>query len=194
MRKNQDNECGRKHYEAANDNDKIILNFLNINRTLHLLYEGKASQKRILIILSEEETITQQRLTERLGIMPGSASEILAKLEKGGLILRSENPDDRRTAIITLTEEGRTLAKEALEQRQNRHKEMLSCLSSEEQSGLLSLLEKLNADWEERYKGSNADRHQRHSRHGEEMSGCDKNCCECPHPCHHGKENGMKHH
>lgn len=192
MRKHYDNEYRKKHYEAANDNDKIILNFLNINRTLHLLYEGKASQKRILIILSEEETITQQRLTERLGIMPGSASEILAKLEKGGLILRSENPDDRRTAIITLTEEGCTLAKEALEQRQNRHKEMLSCLSSEEQSGLLSLLEKLNADWEERYKGANADRHQghHHRQHGE----CSGNCHECTHPCRRGKDNGKKHH
>ena len=37
--------------------EKAVLNFLNINRTLHLLYEGKASQKRILIILLGEETI-----------------------------------------------------------------------------------------------------------------------------------------
>ena len=157
MKKQSNNEDRIKHYKAADDNDKIILNFLNINRTLHFLYEGKASQKRILIILSEVGAITQQRLTERLGIMPGSASEILAKLEKSGLITRTENPDDRRTANITLTAEGHALAEESLKQRQNRHKEMLSCLSKDEKKELLSLLEKINTDWEERYKGSNSE-------------------------------------
>ena len=157
MRKQSNNEDRIKHYKAADDNDKIVLNFLNINRTLHFLYEGKASQKRILIILLEEETITQQRLTERLGIMPGSASEVLAKLEKSGLITRTENPDDRRTANITLTVEGRALAKDALEQRKKRHNEMMSCLSNNEKTKLLSLLEKINTDWEERYKGSNSE-------------------------------------
>ena len=157
MRKQLNNEDRIKHYKAADDNDKIILSFLNINRILHLLYEGKASQKRILIILLEEETITQQRMTERLGVMSGSASEVLAKLEKSGLITRTENPEDRRTANITLTAEGRALAKEALEQRKKRHKEMMSCLSNDEKNELLSLLEKINTDWEERYKGSNSE-------------------------------------
>lgn len=178
-------------YEAADGNDRIIMNFLDIHRTMHFLYEGRASQKHILIILSDVGTITQQKLTERLGIMPGSASEVLSKLEKCGLILRTENPNDRRTTDITLTDKGRASAAEAFEQQKNRHKEMLSCLSEEEKCELLSLLEKINADWEERYKSSseqNSSRCRKHRRFDGENSGeCDGNCRECTLPCRHGK-------
>ncbi|WP_304975963.1 MarR family transcriptional regulator, partial [uncultured Acetatifactor sp.] len=71
---------------AADINDGLILSLRDLHHTMHSLYEGKASQKRILIILNELEAITQRDLTERLGIQPGSASEILAKLEGSGWI------------------------------------------------------------------------------------------------------------
>ena len=46
--------------------------------------EGRGGQNRVLTILKEEGEMTQRALTERLGIQPGSASEIIGKLEKGG--------------------------------------------------------------------------------------------------------------
>ena len=116
------------------------------------LYEGKASQKRILIILNESEAITQRDLTERLGIQPGSASEILSKLEGSGWIVRTQNEADRRTTDISLTDSGREIAEEALRQRRKRHEEMFSCLSGEEKQELLSLLDKVRCDWKKRYK------------------------------------------
>lgn len=144
------NEEERKaHYKAADNNDKIIINFRDINHTMQGLYEGRGSQKRILIVLLEVETITQQKLTERLGIQPGSASEVLAKLEKNNLIVRTESTIDRRTTDIRLTEQGRVQAKEATEQRKKRHEKMFSCLSEDEKITLLALLEKLNNSWEE---------------------------------------------
>lgn len=147
-------EDRKLHYDTGDNNDKLIFNFRDINHTIRSLYEGRGSQKRILIILLEAESITQRKLTRQLGIQPGSASEILAKLEKGGLISRTENPDDRRTTVITLTERGRALAEEAKTQRKGRHEEMFSCLTEDEKGTLLTLLEKVNADWKERYKGS----------------------------------------
>lgn len=119
-------EMRRMHYDAADINDKLIINFRDLGHMMHFLYEGKASQKRILIILNESGTITQRDLTERLGIQPGSASEILSKLENSGLIIRIQNEDDRRTTNICLTDAGRKLAAEALAQRQKRHEEMFS--------------------------------------------------------------------
>ncbi|MBD5543037.1 MAG: MarR family transcriptional regulator [Lachnospiraceae bacterium] len=141
------------HHKDCNDN--LIIHFLDINHTMRFLYEGRGSQKHILIVLLETETITQKKLTKRLGIQPGSASEVLAKLEKGGLIVRTENPDDRRTTYITLTKQGQILAEEAIMQRKNRHKEMFSCLTEDEKSTLLALLEKINADWQKRYQNKN---------------------------------------
>lgn len=140
-------------YDAAKESDKLVYNFLDINRTMRSLYEGRGSQKHILIVLLEAGCITQRKLTERLGIQPGSASEVLAKLEKSGLIARAESSTDRRTTDIMLTEQGRMLAQEAADQRRMRHEEMFSCLTEEERGTLLVLLEKVNADWRERYRG-----------------------------------------
>ena len=140
------------HYKDCND--KLIIHFRDINHTMRFLYEGRGSQKHILIVLLETASITQKKLTKRLGIQPGSASEVLAKLEKSGLIVRTENPDDRRTTYINLTNQGQNLAEEAMMQRKKRHKEMFSCLTEDEKSTLLALLEKVNADWQQRYQNS----------------------------------------
>lgn len=152
MRKPEKREARMARYHAADINGRLIINLRDISHTMRFLYEGKGSQRRILIILNETGAITQRALTERLGIQPGSASEVIAKLESAGLILRTSSLSDRRTADIMLTEKGKELAREAAEQRSRRHKEMLSCLSPAEKAELLSLLEKISADWERRYR------------------------------------------
>ncbi|MGN1097372.1 MAG: MarR family winged helix-turn-helix transcriptional regulator [Clostridia bacterium] len=141
-------------YAAMDADNKLIVNLRDIGHTMRCLFEGKGSQKRILIILSESESITQRELTERLGIQPGSASEVIGKLENAGLIVRDSSTTDRRTVDIRLTDEGRAQAEEAVNQRKARHREMFSCLSEEEKSELLSLAEKLNSDWDSRYRGN----------------------------------------
>lgn len=132
--------------------DKIIMNFLDIKHTMRYLYEGKGSQKNILILLHDVKQITQRELTERLGIQPGSVSEVLMKLENAGLILRTISEEDRRTSNIALTEMGEQMAQEATKQRTGRHQEMFSCLTNEERTELLELLEKINTDWDRRYR------------------------------------------
>lgn len=140
------------HYQAADINDRLIMNLRDISHIMHSLYEGKGSQKRILIILNEAGIITQQALTRRLGIQPGSVSEVAAKLENAGFITRTPGKTDRRTVDISLTPKGKQLALEAAEQRRKRHEEMFSCLSEEEKNEMLSFLEKINTDWEQRYQ------------------------------------------
>lgn len=132
-------------------NKKLILNLRDLGHMIRFLYEGKGSQKQILIILLEAGNMTQRELTERIGVQPGSASEVIGKLESAGLILRTPNQTDRRTTDIQLTQTGRLQAEEAARQRKIRHQEMFSCLSSEEKETLLMLTEKLNKDWDNRY-------------------------------------------
>lgn len=140
-----------EHYNTLDINGKLVISLRDLSHTMRSLYEGKGSQKQILIVLNELGTITQRALTERLGVQPGSASEVIAKLENAGLITRALSEADRRTADITLTEAGKKLADEALAQRNKRHEEMFACLSDSEKSKLLALLEKINDDWETRY-------------------------------------------
>lgn len=138
-------------YEGMDIQTKLILNLRDIGHVIRFLYEGRESQKRILILLNKEGEMTQSELTEKLGIQPGSASEVVRKLETAGLIERTPNHLDRRTTDISLTKEGRALAEDVLQKRRIRHQEMFSCLSEEEKNTLLFLTEKLNEDWTERY-------------------------------------------
>lgn len=141
-------------YETMDMDSRLIMNLRDLGHMIRFLFEGKGSQKRILIILSESGGMTQRELTERLGIKPGSASEVIKKLEHAGMIRRTHSDSDRRTTDITLTEEGNLAAKEAAGQRKSRHRDMFSCLSEEEKRTLLALAEKLNGDWQSRYHDS----------------------------------------
>lgn len=134
-------------YHCLDTDNKLIWNFRDIGHIVRHISEGKGSQKRILIILNETGVVTQSELTQRLGIQPGSASEVFGKLENAGLIVRTPNEADRRTTDIHLTEEGKAQAEIAAQQRVQRHNAMLACLSQEEKETLLSLLEKIEAYW-----------------------------------------------
>lgn len=135
----------------TDENKGLILALRDACHTLHQLYEGKGSQTGVLIALGETGPITQRKLTELLGIRPGSASEVLTKLEHNGLIRRSPNSADGRTMDISLTEEGQQQSLLARQQRIRRHDEMFACLSEEEKQELLALLGKLNGAWGERW-------------------------------------------
>ena len=163
----------RKSSHCSDDvNEKLIINLRDIGHMMRMQYEGKASQKRILIILSKLETITQKELTVRLGIQPGSVSEILTKLENAGLIIRQENETDHRTTTIQLTDLGKQQALEATMKRQSRHEQMFACLTEQEKTTLQSLLEKVSEDWEVRFaKSAN---HVHHHHHGQHKSHLDK--------------------
>lgn len=157
------------HYSTEDLNGKLVIRLRDISHTMRFLYEGRGSQKRILIVLLETGEITQRALTERLGIQPGSASEVIAKLEHAGLIVRTSSAEDRRTANISLTDEGKVQAAEAKAQRDRRHEEMFSCLSEEEKGQLLTLLERVNHDWARRYQDAtdrDAPGGRRHGHHG----------------------------
>ena len=133
--------------------EKLIGHFRDISHAMRDLSEGRGSQSRILMILASHGPVTQKELTECLGIQPGSASEVLLKLENNGLITRTTSENDRRTTVVSLTGEGMCQAEEVREARGHRHREMFSCLSQEEKETLIGLLEKINQDWWGRCQG-----------------------------------------
>lgn len=154
-------------YEKQDINNKLIWRFRDIGHTLRHISEGKGSQQRILIMLNELGPISQSELTRQLGIQPGSASEVIIKLETAGYITRTSSEKDRRTTVVQLTEEGKSSAQQAAALRAERHEQMFDALNDEEKKTLLSLLEKLNADWERKYSADAGEhRHGHHGHHG----------------------------
>ncbi|MCD8364534.1 MAG: MarR family transcriptional regulator [Clostridiales bacterium] len=137
-----------ERYESADTNNRIIINLRELGHKIRFRFEGKGSQERVLEILKERGDMTQRELTERLGIKPGSSSEVLAKLESAGMIRRSPNENDRRVVDLSLTDAGREQAQKVSGLREEKQDQMLAALTAEEKETLLGLLEKVNRGWE----------------------------------------------
>ena len=73
------------------------------------------SEYSVLAILGAYEPLGPTELSERSGLAPATISDHLSRLERRGLVDRSPNPDDRRAAILRLSEEGRRANEVALE-------------------------------------------------------------------------------
>lgn len=170
--------CGRKdrfaHYAAMDIDEKLFFMLGKISRMSHGAHGGKDSQNRVLHMLLRSGGMTQRELTERLDIQPGSASELIKKLETAGLITREANAEDRRTTNIMLTEEGRAQVEENRKQFKDTNRALFENLTEEEKQQLLSLLEKLVHDWVQRFRAEG--HHRGHHRHGSchKHGHCDK--------------------
>ncbi|GIF44457.1 MarR family winged helix-turn-helix transcriptional regulator [Actinoplanes xinjiangensis] len=56
-----------------------------------------------------------QDIAEEFSITVGGTSKVVDRLEAAGLCERRANPNDRRSSVVELTAEGRTVAQRALE-------------------------------------------------------------------------------
>ena len=133
----------REEYEALDLDGKLSAKLNELNHVSRFVMDSRGGQGRILRVLAEEGTMTQRALTEKLGIQPGSASEVIGKLERAGLLTRTENESDRRTADVRLTEQGLAQAESGAKEKPA----LFSALDEGEKQQLLTLLEKLSADW-----------------------------------------------
>lgn len=71
-------------------------------------------QWSVLRILWDTEGLSQVELAERMRVEKSSLTSVLEGMERGGLILRARNADDRRKINIRLTARGRRLKAELL--------------------------------------------------------------------------------
>ena len=101
-------------------------------------------QGRVLSILKMQPTISQKQLSYLLDMRQQSLSELLSKLEKSGFIDRAPSEDDRRAAIITLTEKGRAAA-DGPENPADEGVGLFDALTEDERAQLAPLLDKVIA-------------------------------------------------
>lgn len=108
-------------------------------------------QRRILRILRDQGPISQKELQTALGIQSGSMSEIAAKLEGRGLIVRGRDQEDKRKITLSITPAGlEWMAQRDDGEIDRRRIQFFACLTQEERDTLEALLEKLALNWEQR--------------------------------------------
>lgn len=69
-------------------------------------------QYTVLSVIRRYSGLSSAELSRRFFVAPQTMGPILTQLEKRGLILRKENPENRRLLAISLTPEGETLLTE----------------------------------------------------------------------------------
>ncbi|NWG06956.1 MAG: MarR family transcriptional regulator [Chloroflexi bacterium] len=90
-------------------------------------------------------------VSERFEITPAAASQLADKLVQSGLIMRQENPNDRRAKLLDLTQKGRELIEQGIEERYRWVAEMEARLTDEQRTQIseaLDLMTRIGQDLE----------------------------------------------
>ena len=121
-------------YAAAR---QIVAQYTPLLRPLGLTY----TQYLVFLALWEQDGQSVGALCRRLHLDSGTLTPLLKKLEADGRIIRTRSPQDERSVVITLTDAGRALKRQAL----GIPAQIASCvrLSPEDAAALYILLYKI---------------------------------------------------
>ena len=114
-------------------------------KELGLFAEGfiGRSEIRILLWLGKQDSACAVDIMNFFGLSAGRVSNLLKALEKKGYIARKQIDNDRRRVNITLTDSGKTLAKELDENLHRVFSSFFDVLGEEEALNFLSFEKKL---------------------------------------------------
>ena len=100
----------------------------------------------LAVLENGENGIRQKDLADRIGINASSLSEQIDRLETDRYLERRENPEDKRSTLIVLTEKGKARAWEVQDERQKTAEQFCARLTDAEKDTLIGLLDKLLAE------------------------------------------------
>jgi DNA-binding MarR family transcriptional regulator len=99
---------------------------------------------RILAMLAVEPSIPATRVCQVIGLDKGPVSRSLAFMERRGLVTIRADEADTRRRLATLTPAGRALHDRIIVVALERERRLLSCLTAEQRSALVDLLNLLH--------------------------------------------------
>lgn len=102
-----------------------------------------AGQPRVLSQLFIKDKITQKELADACCIEPATLSRALDRLEAMGYIIRNDNPQCRRSFLISLTEEGRKMAVKVQKTFEGLEEVMMEGLTDEEMDTIIALVSRI---------------------------------------------------
>ncbi|MBN1974982.1 MAG: MarR family transcriptional regulator [Sedimentisphaerales bacterium] len=106
-------------------------------------YNITAKQFVLLLLLAEEDGITQQELVKRAASDPNTIRAMLLLLEKNGMVKRDQHINDGRKHHITITQKGRHAYENALRDSEPIRKQMYESFSNDELKILKTFLARL---------------------------------------------------
>ncbi len=122
---------------------KKINDFLQINANEYLKkYDLTFSQMHILLFIAMKNngSVQQKEIEQYFDLKHPTVVGLLKRLEKKNLLEVRENPDDRRSNIVVVTEQSRSIVKEMIESRDYADRLLTQNLSVEQTEELKKLL------------------------------------------------------
>ncbi len=98
------------------------------------------AQLNTLMYLSHHGRCGVSGIGNHLGVTNAAASQMIERLVQQGYLERSEDPQDRRSRQITLSEQGRKLIREGIDARHQWMEELATKFSLEEQKQIMDAL------------------------------------------------------
>ena len=100
------------------------------------------SEARLVSVLGHEGTMTQDALSASLTIDRSNAGRSLKKLESRGYIVRRKDDFDKRTNVVSITDEGREITAKVDEIREQLVSTLFRDLSEEDAKVIVQLLKR----------------------------------------------------
>jgi len=97
-------------------------------------------QFSVLMQLHHKGACGMSAISEQFEVTPAAASQLVDKLVQSGLIQRVEDPNDRRAKLLNLTDKGRDLIRQGIEERYRWVEELAGKLTAEERAQISDAL------------------------------------------------------
>lgn len=94
---------------------------------------------------NQREVVTPGGLAEYLRISSASTTKLLDRLERGGHVVRSPHPTDRRALAISVTDDTRAVARETVGRLHARRFDAAAALTPDEREVVIRFLDALSA-------------------------------------------------
>jgi len=95
----------------------------------------------VLMQLHHKGAFGMSEVSERFEITPAAASQLVDKLVQNGYIVREEDPNDRRAKLLNLTDKGRDVIRQGVEERYRWVDQLAERLTHEERAQISEALD-----------------------------------------------------
>lgn len=109
-------------------------------RSLAEVGEVTLPQYRALVVLATRGPHRGTDLAEALGVNPSSATRLIERLSRAGLIRRTRLRADRRAVRVALTPQGRDLVAQVTQRRRREVEQLLEALPAEQHQQVITAL------------------------------------------------------
>jgi len=115
----------------------------DFNRRLEKYGSTRIQWIALYFLLRAKSPLSQKELAALMNVQDSTLARLIDRMERDGLLNRSENPNDKRMKFLELTEFGRTKAEELMPQGEDFSNLLLKDIPEEEIKIFNSVLDKI---------------------------------------------------